>query len=275
MLLFASVAMSTAAPDASCDTDLAKDVRSFAAKPELSASLASAVAAAAAASDQSKPFTVAVSGGSLPKLLAAGILDAAEGSAVKTIDWSRWQIFFADERLVALDDDDSNFKACYGSLFEKVGVPRENIHTIDASLEVEAAAKDYEAKLQSVFGAEVPAPVFDLILLGMGPDGHTASLFPGHALLDYTASWVASIADSPKPPPRRITLSLPVLNAAKNVYFVCTGAGKSPNLAKVLGVAGTDEPMLPAGRVQPTDGQLVWFVDNDAAADYAAISASL
>jgi len=265
----------TAAADESCANDLAKDVRSFATKPELSASLADAVAAVAAAADPAKPLTVAVSGGSLPKLLAAGILAAAEGSPVKAIDWSRWQIFFADERLVALDDDDSNFKACYSSLFEQVGVPRENIHTIDADMEVDAAAKAYEAKLQSVFGATDTNPVFDLILLGMGPDGHTASLFPGHALLDYTASWVAPISDSPKPPPKRITLSLPVLNAAKNVFFVCTGAGKSVNLAKVLGVAGKDEPMLPAGRVVPTNGELVWFVDNDAAADYAAISASL
>ena len=120
-----------------------------------------------------------------------------------------------------------------------------------------------------MFGAEispVAPPVFDLVLLGMGPDGHAASLFPGHPLVDEVGSLVAPITDSPKPPPERITLTLPVINAAKAVFFVCTGAGKAENLAKILSGA---EPPLPAGRVKPAAGSLAWFVDDDAVAEWS------
>ena len=105
----------------------------------------------------------------------------------------------------------------------------------------------------------------------VGPDGHTASLFPGHPLLEVADRWVAHIEDSPKLPPKRITLTYPVLNASKNVFFVCTGAGKSDNLAIALGAA---EGTVPAGEVKPTSGSLVWFVDDDASAGYWEKSAA-
>lgn len=108
-------------------------------------------------------------------------------------------------------------------------------------------------------------PVFDLILLGIGPDGHTASLFPGHELLTEEDRWVAYLDDSPKPPPRRITLTYPVINHASKVAFVATGEGKQDVLATIM-----DEPAglsLPASRVRPTqNGQLYWFVDDAASA---------
>ena len=228
-------------------------------KAALSESLGAAVAEVAAAAPADAPFTVALSGGSLPKLLAAGLL-------AQEIDYSNWHVFFADERVVPLDDEDSNFKACDEAFFAQVGIPRERIFNVDASVSAEEAAAAYTAQLQSVFGdAELPA--FDLMLLGMGPDGHTASLFPGHPLLEVSDRWVAHIEDSPKLPPKRITLTYPVLNASKNVFFVCTGAGKSDNLAIALGVA---EGSVPAGEVKPTSGSLVWFVDDDASAGYRA-----
>jgi 6-phosphogluconolactonase len=200
---------------------------------------------------------VAISGGSLPKLLAAGIL------AVEGVDYSNWHVFFADERVVPLDDADSNYKACDEVFFSKAGIARERVYTVDASLTAEAAAAAYTTQLQSVFG-EVEVPAFDLMLLGMGPDGHTASLFPEHPLLEVADRWVAHIEDSPKLPPKRITLTYPVLNASKNVFFVCTGAGKSENLAIALGAS---EGSVPAGGVKPA-GSLVWFVDDDASAGY-------
>jgi len=264
--LLASTSMATAAE--SCD-GAKPNVRSFATKDELSTELGAAVAAAYAKADPSKPFTVAISGGSLPKLLAAGVVGAAKDSAVAGIKWDNWHVFFADERVVALDNDDSNYKSCQEKLFGPVGIPAANVHTIgDPSQSAEAVAQAYEKDLASVFGEGVPA--FDLVLLGMGPDGHTASLFPGHPLLDVTDKFVAHIEDSPKLPPKRITLTYPVLNAAKTTFFVCTGGGKAPNLAKILATGDDLTDALPAARIRPASRDLVWFVDDDASADWRA-----
>jgi 6-phosphogluconolactonase len=180
-------------------------------------------------------------------------------------------VFYADERVVPLDHEDSNHKLCTTELFSKVPIPQENIHVIDPSLDaggdvegLEEVADDYEKALIREFakGDSARFPVFDLILLGTGPDGHTASLFPGHALLSEDDRWVAPIADAPKPPPRRVTLTFPVLNHAARVAFVAAGASKADTLAAVL---DRPEEGLPASRVRPKEpGQLYWFVDDAA-----------
>lgn len=142
------------------------------------------------------------------------------------------------------------------------------MHTIDVSLlsDPEELADEYERQLIATFAQRDAAryPVFDLILLGVGPDGHTASLFPGHALLAEEDRWVAYLEDSPKPPPARITLTYLVLNHAARVAFVAAGAGKADMLQAIL-----DRPQegLPASRVRPAaPGQLFWFVDDAASA---------
>jgi 6-phosphogluconolactonase len=212
--------------------------------------------------DKHGKFTVAISGGSLPKTLTALI-------GKPGIKWAQWHIFYADERVVPLDDPDSNHSLALTTLYSQVPILPENIHPIDTELlgDIEELADAYEKELIREFAQKDSArfPVFDLILLGVGPDGHTASLFPGHELLSEEDCWVAYIADSPKPPSRRITLTLPVINHASRVAFVATGAGKVKILSDIL-----DHPELglPAARVRPVSpGQLVWFVDDPASAE--------
>lgn len=178
------------------------------------------------------------------------------------------QVFYADERVVPLDHPDSNHRLCVAELFRHVPIPPSNIHTLDESLlgDLEELSDAYENALIHEFAQRETArfPIFDLVLLGVGPDGHTCSLFPGHDLLTETDGWVAYLDDSPKPPPKRITLTFPVLNHAARVVFVAAGAGKADILQAVM-----DHPErgLPASRVRPAHpGQVYWFVDDAASA---------
>jgi len=236
-------------------------VYSFSNPEELVESLAQFIIKAQKESIEKKGrFTVAISGGSLPKQLNGLI-------GKPGVKWDKWEVFYADERVVPLDHEDSNHRLCVDSLFSKVNIPTKNIHIIDYSLkdDLEELADVYEKQLIAEFAFKDAArfPVFDLILLGVGPDGHTASLFPGHSLLSEEDRWVAYIEDSPKPPPKRITFTYPVINHAARVAFVASGAGKADTLQTVL---DKPEEGLPASRVRPiTPGQVYWFVDEPAA----------
>jgi 6-phosphogluconolactonase len=204
------------------------------------------------------------------------------------------QVYYADERLVPLNHPDSNHNLLQTTFLSKVPIPPQNVHTIDPKLiddllksddpdsakkrddtdsddddkmdPKEALADQYESQLIQSFAFKETArfPVFDLILLGMGPEGHTASLFPNHPLLSEEDRWVAWIDDAPKPPPRRITLTYPVINHAARVAFVATGDSKQDVLKTVL---DNPEEGLPASRVRPRQpGQVYWFVDDAASA---------
>ena len=177
------------------------------------------------------------------------------------------EVFFADERAVPLDSEDSNYKLCNDYLFSKIDIPPENIHTINEDLigDVEALADDYEQELVRCFAnkSSVKTPAFDLLLLGMGPDGHTCSLFPGHALLNETDGWVASITDSPKPPPSRITLLLHVVTHAHRIAYVVSGEEKKDILKTIM---EDPDKGLPCSLVNVGGGEKVfWFVDSAAA----------
>lgn len=177
------------------------------------------------------------------------------------------QVFYVDERVVPLDHPDSNHLACTNLLFSKVPIPSENIHAIDPTLlnDLEELSDAYEKELIREFAQKDSArfPIFDLILLGMGPDGHTASLFPSHVLLTEEDRWIAYLDDSPKPPPKRITFTYPVINHANRVVFVAAGKEKVDTLSSIL---DHPEAGLPAARVKPVfPGQLYWFVDDAAA----------
>ena len=213
-------------------------------------------------------FRVAVSGGSLPKTLAQALL-APSGSDHGKAQFGRWEIFYADERCVPLDHQDSNHKLVKEELLDKIpaamGQPRV-FPIAQEDLENEQEVADhYEKTLVGIFAARdsVKLPLFDTILLGCGPDGHTCSLFPDHPLLREHDAWVLSIADSPKPPPKRITLSLPVVLNAHKIAFVATGSGKQPVLKKIF---DTEEgSKLPCGLVNAGASEKVfWFCDADA-----------
>ena len=211
-------------------------------------------------------FKVAVSGGSLPKTLAQALLPAPTSEA-DTIRWDKWEIFFADERAVPLDHADSNYGLVKAELLDKLPseTAQPKIHPIDVQHleDIQELADQYEQLLVASFANRdsVRLPIFDLLLLGCGPDGHTCSLFPGHELLRETSAWVAPIEDSPKPPPKRITLTLPVVTHAVRVAFVATGAGKQ-GIMKEIFEQGNG---LPCALVnEGTGDRCSWFVDNAA-----------
>ena len=201
-------------------------------------------------------FSVALSGGNTPR--AVYTLLASEH---QQLPWDRIHIFFGDERHVPPDHPDSNFRMASESLLSKVPIPEKNIHRIRAELEAEAAAKEYEQQLREFFHlADHDWPRFDLIFLGIGEDGHTASLFPGSKALTeasrrVVANWVEKFQAF------RITLTFTVLNHAAEVLFMVSGAGKAQILSEVLRPGNRK---YPAQNVQPQNGQLLWLVDQDA-----------
>jgi 6-phosphogluconolactonase len=209
-------------------------------------------------------FRVAVSGGSLPKVLGQALLKETNGEGQVQLD--KWEIFFADERAVPLDHEDSNYKLVKEEILDKapeeVGKPK--VFPIDVKYldDVQELADQYEKTLVGVFAARdsVRLPMFDLLLLGCGPDGHTCSLFPGSPLLRESEAWVLPISDSPKPPPKRITLSLPVATHGIKIGFVATGGGKKDIMKQIF---DTDEGrQLPCGLINSQAQERVsWFVD--------------
>ena len=147
-----------------------------------------------------------------------------------------------------------------------------HVNSINDSVSAEEAADDYEFHIRQLVKTRTinvsdnsDCPKFDLVLLGMGPDGHVASLFPNHPMLDEKSEWVTFITDSPKPPPERITFTLPVINSASNVAVVVTGESKAEAVHLAIDDVGPDYLSLPARLVQPTKGKLVWFLDKPAA----------
>ncbi|MCW5852463.1 MAG: 6-phosphogluconolactonase [Anaerolineae bacterium] len=204
-------------------------------------------------------FSVALSGGSTPRALHAHL--AAEPLR-SDVDWGRVHVFWGDERCVPPDHPDSNYRMARETLLDHVPIPAGQVHRMPGELPPTEAAAAYEAELRSFFGA-AGEPRFDLALLGMGDDGHTASLFPGTAALAETERWVAANWVE-KLNTWRLTLTVPTINQAANVVFLVAGAGKADRLREVL--RGPYQPTaLPSQFIRPIAGRLAWFVDMAAA----------
>lgn len=226
------------------------------------------VAAAASAIGASGRFAVALSGGATPQRLYRLLATHPYASGV---DWSRVHAFWGDERGVPPDDPASNYRMAHEALLAAVPIPAENVHRIRGEDEPAAAAAAYERDLRETFATPdgpprlSPGSRFDLVLLGLGEDGHTASLFPGAAALREPARWVRAVHPAAVPT-ARVTLTPAVINAAAEVVFLVSGGAKAATLRRVReGPYQLDA--LPAQIIAPRAGRLRWLVDADAAAD--------
>ncbi|GHO95557.1 6-phosphogluconolactonase [Reticulibacter mediterranei] len=206
-------------------------------------------------------FTLALSGGNTPKKLY-GLL--ASEPYVSQIDWNLVEIFWSDERCVSPDSPDSNYHMAQEVFLSKVPIPANQIHRTPADeADRDAASEAYAREMRNVFGTN-GVPKFDLIQLGMGPEGHTASLFPHQASLHEQQRLVMPVS-VPKPPPARLTFTPPLLNAAAHILFLVTGADKEEAVQAVL--EGDHQPdEYPAQIVQPSQGEVTWMLDTAAAA---------
>lgn len=199
------------------------------------------------------PFRIAVSGGSTPRALFETL---AAPAMAADIDWDRWHVFFADERAAPPDDEQSNYRLLRDTLLNRVGISPDQVHRMPADrADLESAAAEYAALLERECGRP---PRLDVVLLGLGEDGHTASLFPGTPALDVDDAWV-SRGRATYAPFDRMTLTFPAINAAAAVAFLVTGAAKGAALRAVGAGA------VPAARVRPSAGTVTWFLDRAAA----------
>jgi 6-phosphogluconolactonase len=218
------------------------------------------VALAGAAITGAGRFRVAFSGGSTPRAVHQRLAQQHRAA----VDWERVEIFWGDERYVPPDDPESCYRMARETLLDHVPIPAANIYPMSTiGSTPEGTAQAYAETLAAVFGAETPR--FDLIFLGMGPDGHTASLFPGHPeVVAPSGALVVAVHNVPKPPPTRLTCTYKILNAAAQAIFLVAGADKAATLRAVL--RGPREvARLPAQGVRPAAGELVWLVDAAAA----------
>jgi len=201
-----------------------------------------------------------LAGGSTPR----GVYEKLASEPYRNkIDWGKVHLFWGDERCVPPDHPDSNYRMAKEALIDHIDIPQENVHRIPAEKEPAEAAREYEETIKRFFGGASHLPVFDIILLGIGEDGHTASLFPGTEALEDKKRWVTDVyvkgLDT-----HRITLTLPVINNGKNVIFLVAGSFKAKIMKQIYYRTDTT---YPAARVNPANGTLIYFIDKAAGAN--------
>ncbi|KFK27720.1 hypothetical protein AALP_AA8G420800 [Arabis alpina] len=241
----------------------------FPSKNELSEAMAEYTANLSAKFCKEKGlFTVVLSGGDLIDWLCKLV----QPPYLNSIEWSKWHVFWVDERVCSWDDPDSNYKLAMDGFLSKVPIPNKNIYAIDKHYAVDGNAEHCAAVYQECLEnlvkesiipicSKTQYPQFDLQLLGMGPDGHMASLFPGHPQINVRDKWVTHITDSPKPPPRRITFTLPVINSASyNLMAVCD----KEQAHAVAEIMKHNNMSLPSAHLS-AQVETVWYLDQAAA----------
>ena len=211
------------------------------------------------ATSKDDTFYVCLSGGSTPKRLYERL---AQSPYREQFPWANTHFFFGDERFVPADHKDNNYRMAREALLAHVPVPEENVHRIVTERPTaEDAASDYDKTLRDMYGSsrlDPDRPFFDVMFLGLGPDGHTASLIPGEPILEEREKWVGSVAHGR--PEARITLTYPVLESSANIAFLITGAEKTP----MMRAARSGDTSIPAGRLK-TNAHIEWFADKAAA----------
>ena len=202
--------------------------------------------------------SIVLSGGNTPR----NIYQYLGNNFSEKVDWNKVYFFWGDERCVAPEDDDSNYKSAKINLLSKISVPEKNVFRIAGELKPKDASEDYEKKLRKFFFGE-KLPSFDIVLLGIGSDGHTASLFPKGKALKIEDKWVAEDYIE-KLKSWRVTMTIPVLNNSKNILFIASGKDKSNIVSIILSDGDSD---LPAKLIKPVSGKVFYYLDKDAATD--------
>lgn len=212
---------------------------------------------------QDHPFRVALSGGSTPRKLYGRL---SSPDCATRVEWPHVEFYFSDERCVAPDHPESNFKLARDTLFQPLGIKPSQVFRIEGEAgQPDLAARRYEETIRRQFAIHPPAwPRFDLILLGLGEDGHTASLFPGSPAL-YEKSRAVVASQAPRGVTNRITFAAPLINQAHMVVFMVAGAQKAPAVHAVLEDDTADANRYPAKLIQPAEGRLIWYLDRAAA----------
>ncbi|RNC89771.1 MAG: 6-phosphogluconolactonase [Allomuricauda sp.] len=206
-------------------------------------------------------FHVALSGGSTPKI----VFDVLAEKFGNSVVWSRIHFYWGDERCVAPDDEQSNYKMTVDHLFSKIEIPQENIHRILGEAEPVGEAMRYANLLEINLDRVEGIPQFDLVILGMGDDGHTASIFP-HEINLWQADDQCVVATHPDSGQKRVSITGKVINTAKEVAFLVTGTGKAQKVDEIHNQKAGYEK-YPASLVHPDSGRLLWFMDQEAASD--------
>ncbi|KAJ3673090.1 hypothetical protein LUZ60_006464 [Juncus effusus] len=249
-----------------CETKKNTEIRIFETVDELSMDLAEYISQLSEISVKERGcFTIAISGGPIISLISK----LCEAPYHKMLDWSKWYVFWADERAVSKTHSESNYKITKEKLLSKVPILNSHVYSLNDALTVEDAASEYEFSVRQLVKARIidvsssqDCPKFDLILLSLGPSGQIASLYPSHPSLSNSDEWITFVTDCPEPPPERITFTLPVINSAGNVGIVGIGEDKKRVLEGVLGEG--EEKAGPVGMVSLVEGKLVWFLDKEA-----------
>jgi 6-phosphogluconolactonase len=234
------------------------EVKIYSNKKDVVKALAKEIFKLSKSSEQNR-FNILLSGGNTPTELFKRL----SKKYAETIEWDRIHLWWGDERCVSPESENSNYKLAFDFLISQVPIPEANIHRIKGENEPEEEAIRYAGEIEQNLNFRGYNPVFDLVLLGLGEDGHTASIFPDELEL-FEDERICAVATHPLSGQKRITITGKVLNNANRVFFLVTGAGKSQRLSEIMNDEDAAK-LLPAYYISPTNGDLIWYIDEAAA----------